>query len=185
MRRSRLGSRGPELSVIGFGAWEAGGGSEWGESPPEEQVLEAIRTVFETGIDWIDTAEVYGRGRSEELVARAIAGSAGRGPDRHQGRPAPGRLGVPARPGAFGLRGEPAAARAPTTSTCTSSTGPTSAGSRSRRPGARWPSCVDDGLVRSIGVSNFDRELIERCEAIRHVDSLQQEFSMLGSRTAT
>ena len=74
MRRNRLGSRGPEVSVIGFGAWEAGGGSEWGESPPEEQVLEAIRTVFETGIDWIDTAEVYGRGRSEELVARAIEG---------------------------------------------------------------------------------------------------------------
>jgi len=38
---------------------------------------------------------------------------------------------------------------------------------------------LDDGLVRSIGVSNFDRPLIERCEAIRHVDSLQQEFSML------
>ena len=38
---------------------------------------------------------------------------------------------------------------------------------------------LDDGLVRSIGVSNFDRALIERCEAIRHVDSLQQEFSML------
>ena len=74
MRRNRLGSRGPELSAIGFGAWEAGGGSEWGHSPPEEQVVEAILTVFESGIDWIDTAEVYGRGRSEELVARAIAG---------------------------------------------------------------------------------------------------------------
>ena len=39
---------------------------------------------------------------------------------------------------------------------------------------------VDEGLARSIGVSNFDRPLIERCEAIRHVDSLQQEFSMLN-----
>src|SRR4029450_14080122 len=38
---------------------------------------------------------------------------------------------------------------------------------------------LDDGLVRFIGVSNFDRDLIERCEAIRHVDTLQQEFSML------
>ena len=38
---------------------------------------------------------------------------------------------------------------------------------------------VDDGLVRFIGVSNFDRDLIERCEAVRHVDTLQQEFSML------
>jgi aryl-alcohol dehydrogenase-like predicted oxidoreductase len=38
----------------------------------------------------------------------------------------------------------------------------------------------DAGKVRFIGVSNFDRELIERCEAIRHVDSLQQEFSMIS-----
>ena len=38
---------------------------------------------------------------------------------------------------------------------------------------------VQEGLVRHIGVSNFDRELIERCEKIHHVDSLQQEFSML------
>jgi len=38
----------------------------------------------------------------------------------------------------------------------------------------------DAGLVRCIGVSNFDRELIERCERVRHVDSLQQEFSMLN-----
>jgi aryl-alcohol dehydrogenase-like predicted oxidoreductase len=38
---------------------------------------------------------------------------------------------------------------------------------------------VDDGLVRYIGVSNFSRSLIEKCEAIRHVDSLQPHFSML------
>jgi aryl-alcohol dehydrogenase-like predicted oxidoreductase len=38
---------------------------------------------------------------------------------------------------------------------------------------------VEKGLVRWIGVSNFDRDLIERCLAIRHVDSLQQHFSML------
>jgi aryl-alcohol dehydrogenase-like predicted oxidoreductase len=38
---------------------------------------------------------------------------------------------------------------------------------------------VDQGLVRWIGVSNFDRELIERCEKVRHVDSLQPQFSML------
>ena len=179
MRRNRLGSRGPELSVIGFGAWEAGGGSEWGESPPEEQVLEAIRTVFETGIDWIDTAEVYGRGRSEELVGRAIEGRRDEVLIFTKVAPQPDGFGVPGGPGAFGVRGEPAAARAPTTSTCTSSTGRTNAGSRVEETWGAMTALMDDGLVRSIGVSNFDRDLIERCEAIRHVDSLQQEFSML------
>jgi aryl-alcohol dehydrogenase-like predicted oxidoreductase len=179
MRRNRLGSRGPELSVIGFGAWEAGGGSEWGHSPPEEQVLEAIRTVFETGIDWIDTAEVYGRGRSEELVARAIAGR------RDQVLIA---TKVAPQPAGSGFRA------AQVRSACEGSL---------RRLGTdrvdlyqlHWPdeggvpveetwgamaALLDEGLVRSIGVSNFDRALIERCEAIRHVDSLQQEFSMLS-----
>lgn len=178
MRRERLGSRGPDLSVIGFGAWEAGGGSEWGRSPPEEQVLEAIRTVFETGIDWIDTAEVYGRGRSEELVARAIAGR--RDDVLIATKVAP-------RPDGSGFRA------AQVRSACEGSL---------RRLGTdrvdlyqlHWPdergvpieetwgamvALLDEGLVRSIGVSNFDRALIERCEAIGHVDSLQQEFSML------
>src|SRR4029453_5265309 len=96
MRRERLGSRGPDLSVIGFGAWEAGGGSEWGHSPPGEQVLEAIRVVFETGIDWIDTAEVYGRGRSEELVARAISGRRGEAPSAPKGATQPAGSAFPA-----------------------------------------------------------------------------------------
>ena len=46
----RLGSAGPDLSAVGFGAWEAGGGAEWGSSPPEETVLAAIAAVFDTGI---------------------------------------------------------------------------------------------------------------------------------------
>ena len=40
---------------------------------------------------------------------------------------------------------------------------------------------VDDGLARNMGVSNFNRDLIERCEPIRHVDSVQNQFSMLHS----
>jgi aryl-alcohol dehydrogenase-like predicted oxidoreductase len=178
MRRQRLGSQGPELSVVGFGAWEAGGGSEWGHSPPERQVLDAIRAVFETGIDWIDTAEVYGRGRSEELVGRAVAGR--RDEVLIASKVAP-------EPDGSGFRA------AQVRSACEGSL---------RRLGTdrldlyqlHWPDetgvpleetwgamagLVEDGLVRSVGVSNFDQGLIERCEAIRHVDSLQQEFSML------
>jgi aryl-alcohol dehydrogenase-like predicted oxidoreductase len=181
VRERRLGSQGPELSVIGFGAWEAGGGSEWGTPPPEDQVLNAIRSVFDCGIDWIDTAEVYGRGRSEELVGKAVAGR--RDEVRLASKVAPA-------PEGSGFRAEQVRAA------CDGSL---------RRLGAEhldlyqlhWPdetgipveetwtamaALVDDGLVRFIGVSNFDRDLIERCQAIRHVDSLQQEFSMLELR---
>ena len=178
MRRNRLGSRGPELSAIGFGAWEAGGGSEWGRSPPEAQVLEAIRAVFETGINWIDTAEVYGRGRSEELVARAIAGR--RDEVLIATKVAP-------RPTGSGFRA------AQVRSACEGSLRrlgtdhidlfqlhwPDEGGVPVEETWAAMAALLDDGLVRSIGVSNFDRELIERCEATRHVDSLQQEFSIL------
>lgn len=178
MRAARLGARGPELSVIGFGAWEAGGGSEWGTAPPDDQILGAIRAVFDCGIGWIDTAEVYGRGRSEELVGQAVAGR--RDEIAIASKVAP-------RPSGSGFRPEQVR--------------PACEGSL-RRLGTdhvdlyqlHWPdesgvpveetwgamaSLVDDGLVRFIGVSNFDRDLLERCEKIRHVDSLQQEFSML------
>ena len=59
MRRRKLGARGPEISVIGYGAWEAGGAA-WGPNESEEVVVDAIRTGIDAGIDWIDTAEVYG-----------------------------------------------------------------------------------------------------------------------------
>jgi aryl-alcohol dehydrogenase-like predicted oxidoreductase len=73
MRRGKLGARGPEISVIGYGAWEAGG-TAWGPNESEDVVIEAIRVGIESGADWIDTAEVYGDGVSELLVGRAISG---------------------------------------------------------------------------------------------------------------
>jgi aryl-alcohol dehydrogenase-like predicted oxidoreductase len=166
------------VSVIGFGAWEAGGGSEWGESPPQEQVLEAIRTVFETGMDWIDTAEVYGQGRSEELVGRAIEGRRDEVSIFTKVAPQPDGSGFRA---------------AQVRSACEASLRrlgtdhidlyqlhwPDERGTRVEETWGAMTDLMDDGLVRFIGVSNFDRDLIERCEAIRHVDTLQQEFSML------
>src|SRR5436190_23864924 len=73
MKAQKLGKQGPEISVVGFGAWEAGG-DMWGPNESEDQVIEAIRAGLEAGMTWIDTAEVYGDGTSEELVARAIQG---------------------------------------------------------------------------------------------------------------
>ncbi|MDP9242490.1 MAG: aldo/keto reductase, partial [Actinomycetota bacterium] len=74
MRYRTLGSSGPEFSVIGFGAWEAGSGEEWGNARPDQHAIEAIRAGLDAGMNWIDTAEVYGDGHSEEVVGRAISG---------------------------------------------------------------------------------------------------------------
>src|SRR5687767_7646983 len=72
MRTQQLGSNGPEISVVGHGTWGAGG--MWGTNPPEDEMIAAMRASFERGVNWVDTAEVYGKGYSEELVGRAIEG---------------------------------------------------------------------------------------------------------------
>jgi aryl-alcohol dehydrogenase-like predicted oxidoreductase len=182
MRRRQLGAKGPDISVIGYGAWEAGG-TAWGPNESEDIVIEAIRAGLDAGIDWIDTAEVYGDGVSERLVGRAISGR--RDDLTIASKVAP-------TPEGSGFRPEQVAAA------CEGSL---------RRLGTdridlyqlHWPDetgvpledtwgamteLLDAGKVRFLGVSNFDREQIELCLRIRHVDSLQPEFSMLERKHA-
>jgi aryl-alcohol dehydrogenase-like predicted oxidoreductase len=179
MRSRQLGSEGPEISVVGYGAWEAGGDA-WGPNESDQVVIDAIRAGIDAGITWIDTAEVYGDGDSEELVGRAIEGR--RDEVVIATKVAP-------KPDGTGFRPEDVR-RA-----CEGSL---------KRLGVdvidlyqcHWPdenvpvqdtwaamaALQDDGLVRHIGVSNFSQAEIERCEAIRHVDSLQPPFSLLDLR---
>ena len=175
MRTRKLGKAGPEISVIGYGAWEAGG-MAWGPNPPDEETVAAMRAAFDAGVNWVDTAEVYGGGRSEELVAKALTG---RDDVMVFTKVAPKRAGS-----GFDAAGVRAGAEA------------------SLRRLTRdvidlyqlhWPdhsvaveetweamgALVDDGLVRWIGVSNFSTDLLDRCERLRHVDSLQNHFSLL------
>ena len=66
-----------ELTPIGFGAWAIGGGDwafAWGPQDDAESV-QAIHRALELGVNWIDTAAVYGLGHSEEIVGRALKGS--------------------------------------------------------------------------------------------------------------
>ena len=75
MRTRRLGHSDLDITVIGFGAWAIGGGDwifGWGPQDDAESVA-AIRRAVDLGINWIDTAAVYGLGHSEEVVARAVA----------------------------------------------------------------------------------------------------------------
>src|ERR1700727_1110444 len=72
---TRLGRTGMLLTRVGFGAWAIGGGdwaSAWGNQDDAASIA-AIRHAVESGINWIDTAAVYGLGHSEEVVAAALA----------------------------------------------------------------------------------------------------------------
>ena len=181
MLTRRLGSSGPEISVIGFGAWEAGKGAEWGAAPPDDQILRAMGAAFDAGIDWIDTAEVYGKGISERLVAEAVAGRRDDVAIATKVAPAPEGSGF--RPEQVRAACEASLERLGTDRIDLYQLHwPDATGVPVEETWGAMAELQDAALVRAIGVSNFDRTLIGRCEAIRHVDSLQQEFSMLQLR---
>src|ERR1700688_307117 len=69
-----LGSSGLEITRVGFGAWAIGGGGwafGWG-AQDDKASQNAMRHALELGINWIDTAAVYGLGHSEEVVGRFL-----------------------------------------------------------------------------------------------------------------
>src|SRR5256885_14350208 len=85
MKTRQLGNSDLYITPIGFGAWAIGGSGwefAWGAQDDRDSVA-AIREAVDAGINWIDTAAVYGLGHSEEGVARALQG----GRDRPYGFP--------------------------------------------------------------------------------------------------
>ena len=73
----RLGTTDLEITTVGFGAWAIGGGGwayGWGPQDDESSIT-AIRHAVDGGVNWIDTAAIYGLGHSEEVVGRALRDS--------------------------------------------------------------------------------------------------------------
>ncbi|MCU1238231.1 MAG: aldo/keto reductase [Candidatus Solibacter sp.] len=80
MQKKRLGNSDLELTPIGVGAWAMGGSGwafAWGPQDDDESIA-AIHAALDGGVNWIDTAAVYGLGHSEEVVARALEGRTNR-----------------------------------------------------------------------------------------------------------
>ena len=169
MLTKTLGRDGPAVSAVGFGAWEISIDAEDGRA------IDAIRGGVDAGMTWVDTAEVYGMGRSEELVARALEGR----PDilvvtkvwhdvhgtltadvvRAAAEASLERLGRDAIDLYLVLEPEP-----------------------SRSIEETWEAMAavaDEGLARLIGVSNFSAQQVERCERVRHVDAVENQFSLI------
>jgi aryl-alcohol dehydrogenase-like predicted oxidoreductase len=190
-----LGSSGFQITTVGFGSWAIGGGGwafGWGPQDDAESVA-TMRHALELGINWIDTAAVYGLGHSEEIVGKLL-----------RDLPASEHPFVFTKCGLTWDSNNPmqTAKRILKPETirreCEASL---------RRLGVEridlyqfhWPDetgtpvedswstmvkLIEEGKVRAAGVSNFTVELLERCEAIRHVDSLQPLFSMVSRAAA-
>ena len=182
-----LGRSGPALTRLGLGTWAIGGPWRFGWGPVDDaESIAAIRRAVEEGINWVDTAPIYGLGHSEEVVGRALEAYA-TGEDVFVCTKC-GRRTLPDGSPYGDLRRDSIRAD------CEASL---------RRLGVEridlfqihWPDLdtgaaleeswsamaelVDEGKVRWIGVSNFGVEQLERCEPIRHVDSLQPPLSMV------
>ncbi len=77
MKTKQLGNSDMHLTPIGFGAWAIGGGDwayAWGPQDDADSIA-AIHRALDLGINWIDTAAVYGLGHSEEIVGKALKGT--------------------------------------------------------------------------------------------------------------
>src|SRR5260221_11912297 len=80
MQLRQLGNSDLKITPIGYGAWAIGGGNwiaGWGPQDDNDSIA-SIQRALDLGINWIDTAAVYGLGRSEEVVARGLKGRANR-----------------------------------------------------------------------------------------------------------
>jgi len=74
MKISQLGTSDLWLTPIGFGSWAVGGGNwamSWGPQDDNDSIA-AIHKAIDLGMNWIDTAAIYGLGHSEEVVGRAV-----------------------------------------------------------------------------------------------------------------
>jgi aryl-alcohol dehydrogenase-like predicted oxidoreductase len=82
MQTRKLGNSDMEITPVGFGSWAVGGTGyayAWGPQD-DQQSIEAIHRALDLGVNWIDTAAVYGLGHSEEVVSRAVEGWSGSRP---------------------------------------------------------------------------------------------------------
>src|SRR5260370_5530146 len=186
-----LGSSGLAITTVGFGAWAVGGG-EWGPQDDAESIA-AMRRALELGVNWIDTAAIYGHGHSEEVVGRLLRAL----PPRE--RPLVfTKCGIvwdernPAAEARWVL--EPKSIRREAEASLRrlgveqidlyQFHRPDQTGTPVEDSWATMLRLVEEGTVRAAGVSNFDVGLLARCEAIRHVDSLQPPFSLIRREAA-
>ena len=190
-----LGTSGLQITQVGFGAWAIGGGGwayGWGSQDDAASVA-AIKHAVASGINWVDTAAIYGLSHSEEVVGQALREIPAA--ERPYVFTKGGMIPDPSRPFEEPQRNlRPESIRKEVEASL-------------RRLGVEridlyqfhWPDAIgtpvedswgemarliQEGKVRAGGVSNFNVGLLERAEQVRHVDSLQPPFSLIHRQSA-
>jgi aryl-alcohol dehydrogenase-like predicted oxidoreductase len=191
----QLGSTDLNITRVGFGAWATGGGGwafGWGPQDDDQSVA-AMNRALELGVNWIDTAAVYGLGHSEEVVGRVLKQRKGADRpyvftkcglvwDAKDRTKDPKRVLTPA-----SIRRE-----------CEASLRrlgidridlyqfhwPDETGTPVEESWRMMVQLQEEGKVRAIGVSNFDVSLLRKIEAVHHADSLQPPFSLIKREAA-
>jgi aryl-alcohol dehydrogenase-like predicted oxidoreductase len=186
LNTTQLGRTGLEITRVGFGAWAIGGGGwEFGWGPQEDDSsIAAIHRALEQGVNWIDTAAAYGFGRSEQVVGRALEGLSER--ERPYVFTKCSLLEGPGRRVVHSLKRDSILREA-------------EASLKRLRLDAidlyqiHWPNPEEEieegwramaelkeqGLVRHIGVSNFDVAQLQRIQGIAPVETLQPQYSLI------
>lgn len=183
METRKLGKNGPELTVIGLGAWAIGGAWKWGWGPSDDdESVRTIRRALDLGINWIDTAAVYGLGHSEEIVAQAvenhrreviIATKCGLVWDEH------GKVWNDISPASIRREIEASLRRLRTDYIDLYQIHWPNANQSEADAWRELVKLQKEGKTRWIGVSNFNAQLLKQCEAIHHIDSLQPPYNLL------
>src|SRR6201989_1589375 len=187
---ARLGWTDMLLTRVGFGAWAIGGGDwafAWGDQDDATSIA-AIRHAVESGINWIDTAAVYGLGHSEEVVAAALAGLPAA--DRPYVFTKGGLVWDPADRSAAPRRvGAPASIRAEVEASLRrlrveridlyQMHWPAEDGTPVEEYWQVFTDLKRQGKIRAAGLSNHDICQLEAAESVGNVDAVQPPFNLI------
>jgi aryl-alcohol dehydrogenase-like predicted oxidoreductase len=184
METRPLGKTGMRITPIGFGTWAIGGGDwefAWGPQDDAHSIA-AIQKALDLGINWIDTAAVYGLGRAEEVVARALKGRSSRPyvftkcsmvwNDQRQ-------ISHSLKPDSLRRELEASLRRLQTDAIDLYQIHWPDPEPEIEEGWAALAAFKREGKVRHIGVSNFNVEQLRRAQAIAPVEALQPPYSLL------
>src|SRR5580692_11792197 len=186
MQTRKLGNSDLHITPVGYGAWAIGGSGwqfGWGSQNDDDSIA-AIHRALELGVNWIDTAAVYGLGHSEEIVARALGSWSGQRPYiftkcglRWDAKGEPFRL---LKAASIRRECEDSLRRLKVdTIDLYQIHWPVEDMNQLEEGWGMMAQLQHEGKVRWIGVSNFNAEQMERAQAIAAITSLQPPYSLV------